>query len=215
LGTEYWFALKTSDEVLNESTLSNVPSGNTTAAPTITVNVQYPDAGGPVTPDTAVLYLWTTDWTEVARIGPTSNVYTFSNLAPGEYMTEAYQDNMLIGTSSSVVVDYGDSPTVNVTTLYQRNLLVTVYYSNGATPIEGANVTIRSWNSETGDWESEYVNTTISDGTVTFPVWPTSQPGERYRIEVTHDTYASTEDPVYVDVDTGGSYSVVLDEPVP
>lgn len=88
------------------------------------VTVKYPD-GSAVTPDTAILY--DSGWHEVKRLNPSSNTYTFTDLDPGTYHTDAYVDNMQIGLKTDIVISSGEHETATITTLYKRNLEVTVY----------------------------------------------------------------------------------------
>ena len=176
----------------------------------ITVTVKYP-GGSAVTPDTAILY--DSGWHEIKRLNPTSNKYTFTDLDAGTYHTEAYKDNMWIGDKENIDLNPGGGKFVTITTLYKRILEAKVYYNDGSTPIEDATVKIYSWDGYNKKWDYEYKGTTDSQGKVTFSSWPTSCSGEKYKLKAEHNGYSKTKEPVYVDKDSGGSYSIILNEP--
>jgi len=178
----------------------------------IAVTVKYPN-GNAITPQYLILY--DKDWNGLKRASPSSNKYTFTDLDAGTYNVEAYKDNMFIGYVGNIKVSAGETKSVTLTTLYKRNLKVTVYYKDGLTPIDGATVKVYSWDGYEKEWDYEYKGTTNSQGKLTFSSWPTSCSGEKYKLKVEHNGYSKTKEPVYVDKDSGSSYKINLDEPVP
>ena len=166
-----------------------------------------------VTPDTAILYIPSGDvWKEVKRLNPTSNAYTFTGLDAGTYHTEAYKDNVFIGSAENIELPVGVCQIAYITTLYKRNLEAKVCYKDGSTPVVGATVKVYSWDGHNKKWDYEYDGITNSQGKVTFSSWPTSCSGEKYKLEVEHNGYSKTKEPVFVDRDKGGSYEIRLDE---
>ncbi|MCK4256547.1 hypothetical protein KAX35_06645, partial [candidate division WOR-3 bacterium] len=137
---------------------------------------------------------------------------TFTGLDAGTYHTEAYKDNMFIGSAENVDVPDGVCQLVTITTLYKRNLEVKVCYKDGSTPIEAAAVKVYSWDGYNKKWDYEYKGTTNSQGKVTFSSWPTSCSGEKYKLVVEHNGYTKTKEPVYVNRDKGSSYTITMDD---
>ena len=174
----------------------------------LTVIVKSP-ANSAITPDTAILY--DSGWNEIKRLNPTSNAYTFTGLDAGTYHTEAYKDNMFIGSAENIYLRAGVCQIAYITTLYKRNLEVKVCYKDGSTPVVGATVKVYSWDGHNEKWDYEYKGTTNSQGKVTFSSWPTSCSGEKYKLVVEHNSYSKTKEPVFVNKDSGSSYEIRLE----
>jgi len=170
----------------------------------INVSVTYPD-GSQITPDTAILY--DKNWREVKRLNPATSTYTFPDLAPGTYHTEAYKDNMFIGSAENIDVGAGDTTSVSITTVSKEELHVTVYREDD-TPVSGATVEVYSWDGYNEKWDYEYQDVTDADGKVSFESWPTTKSGEKYKLVVSYNGDTKDEEPVYVP----GSYTIELPE---
>lgn len=194
----------------------------------ITITVKYPD-GSIITPDTAILY--DSNWNEIKRLSPSSGTYTFTDLDAGTYHSEAYKDNMFIGSAQNIVVAQGEQKYVTITTLYKRNLDVTVYFKDcktsmcnlGEIPLE---VEVYSWDGYNKKWDFEYKGYPDCQGKVSFSSWPTSHFGEKYKIIIEYyEPYISVGEisvpfvvpqktivePIFVDKDKGSSYKICTD----
>ena len=170
----------------------------------INVSVTYPD-GSQITPDTAILY--DKNWREVKRLNPATSTYTFPDLPPGIYHTEAYKDNMFIGSAENIDVGAGDTTSVSITTVSKEELNVTVYHEDD-TPVSGATVEVYSWDGYNEKWDYEYQDITDADGKVSFESWPTTKSGEKYKLVVSYNDDTKDKEPVYVP----GSYTIELPE---
>jgi hypothetical protein len=185
--------------------ISSQPTGS------LQVSVNYP-GGGSVTPETLILY--DANWNEKSRISPSTNIYTFLDLTPGSYHVEAYYYDMWIGDALNIQVSSGQITSVTITTLRIQPLTITVYYSDGATPLFGANVTIYSHDSyyDRDNYRRAYA--TGINGKAYFYIWPTSKPSEYYKAYV---HYAGKEigsnTNVQVNKDNGSSISIITSLP--
>jgi len=174
----------------------------------IEVTVNYPD-GNSIIPDTAILY--DKDWEEVERRNPSSSTYSFPDLPPGIYHTEAYKDNMFIGSAENIDVGAGDTTSVSITTVSKEELNVTVYYEDGTTPVSGATVEVYSWDGYNEKWDYEYQGVTDADGKVGFESWPTTKSGEKYNLVVSYNGDTKEKEPIYVP----GSYDIEFSTELP
>jgi len=168
----------------------------------IQVSVYYPD-GTKICPHKSILY--DENWNEVTRIKPYLYTYTFSDLNPGIYQTEAYKDNMFIGACENIVVENGLTTPAGITTLSKGLLTVTVTDQNG-NPLEGCLVKVYSWNGEGQKWDYSGEATSRSDGTVIFNKWRTTKDGEKYKVVASYDNLSGEKD----DIQVPGSYDLTL-----
>ncbi|MCW7077639.1 MAG: PKD domain-containing protein [Canidatus Methanoxibalbensis ujae] len=194
----------------------------------ITITVKYP-GGNIIAPDTAILY--DSNWNEIKRLSPSSGTYTFTDLDAGIYHSEAYKDNMFIGSAENIVVAQGEQKYVTITTLHKRNLNVTVYFKDCKTPMCNLGeipleVEVYSWDGYNKKWDFEYKGYPDCQGKVSFSSWPTSHLGEKYKIIVEYyEPYVSVGEvsvpfvvpqktivePIFVDKDKGSSYEICTD----
>ena len=155
----------------------------------IQLTVNYPLGGG-VTPDTAILYY--ENWREFRRLGGlSSNVFTFTDLPAGVYHAEVYKDDMWIGTASDLRVTAEQTTFRTIKTLLKRTLSVTVYYSDGSTPLPGATIKVYSYDGDHKRYDFVTESQTESNGRRDFTLWPTTRTGpdgirEHYKLDVYH-----------------------------
>lgn len=172
----------------------------------IQITVQYPSGAG-IMPETLILY--NSNWNEIRRANPSSNVFSFTDLPVGVYNVEAYADDMYIGSSANIGVQSGQTSDKIITTFYRRSLAVTVY-SDQCTPLSGAIVRVYSWDGYHGRWNYRYQGITSNNGKVSFFLWPTTLVGEKYKVEASYDSrIVGSIGHVLVDKNNGGSVNIL------
>jgi len=169
------------------------------------VQVRHPETGNLVAGSELNSLELYRDGSLFQTVDPPSGDYTFNNLSPNHtYRVDAYGTDMFIGNASEYISPGEDAPKT-ITAHYQGTLRVKVYYSDGATPLSGAYVEVRSH--EGRAWPS---GTTGSDGWVSWDgsdrayLFPNLAPGEQWMI---YTFYGGNQvaNPVDVDITEQGN----------
>jgi hypothetical protein len=93
---------------------------NVIKAGRIYVITRYPD-GSPFVSEFLVLF--DSNWNELARVNPTSEAYTFQDIAPGNYIIQAGVGNVWVGADLNILVQAGQTSDVSITITYDRSLM--------------------------------------------------------------------------------------------
>jgi hypothetical protein len=163
----------------------------------------------PLHPETIILY--DSSYTEVSRVTPLLNFYTFNFLSPGTYNVEVYIDDMFIGAAGSVPVQAGQTASCTIQASWsEKPLNVTVYYSDGSTVLPGATVEVYSWDGYHKQYNLRTLSITDFSGRASFVLWPTTIAAEHYKLKVSYllSGYVGEKDNVRVDKYSGGSESI-------
>ena len=65
-----------------------------------------------------------------------------------------------------------------------------MYYNDGETPVEDANVKLYSWDGYHSEWDQEASGYTDSNGEWERYSWPTTKSGEKYKVYASHNGYS-------------------------
>lgn len=166
-------------------------------------------SGLPLHPETVILY--DSSYTEVSRVSPLLNSYTFNFLNPGTYNVEAYIDDMFIGAVGNILVQSGQTTSCTIQAQWSRTPLnVTAYYSDGSTPLTGATVEVYSWDGYHKQYNLRALDITDFNGNAHFSLWPTTIAAEHYQLKVSYLTSGNVggKDTVKVDKNNGGSETI-------
>jgi uncharacterized repeat protein (TIGR02543 family) len=167
----------------------------------------------------AILVHRSIDDEEVARqTHPSSNPVTFENLPTGTYYVDVYSWDMLSSRVTGVSLTQA-SHDVTALQNYRRPLKVFTYQNDGATPYGGAEVFLYSWNGQFQQWNLRGQGmTSAENGNSTFLGYPTTQPGESYRL-VVHDTHgnivADLDNVTLADDENGSTYTMNINTVTP
>jgi hypothetical protein len=192
----------------SDSDLLNSVSSNYASTSSLSVTV-LDSSGLPLHPETIILY--DSSYTEVSRVTPLLNFYTFNFLSPGTYNVEAYIDDMFIGAAGSVSVQAGQTASCTIKVSWSKKPLnVAVYYSDGSTVLPGATVEVYSWDGYHKQYNLRTLSITDFSGRVSFVLWPTTIAAEHYELKVAYllSGYVGEKDDVKVDKYSGGSESI-------
>jgi len=167
----------------------------------------------------AVLLRRASDDDEQARAtDPGSNPVEFSRVPYGTYILHAYSWDIQVAVSSPFAVDSPDQ-TLVLHASEKRPLEITVYHSDEQTPYGGATVKLDSWNGHRDQWTERASGTTnAASGSVTFLTWPTTLPGEKYRVRLFNGEGTQVGvlgDLSLADTDAGSSYVVTTSQEPP
>ena len=193
----------------NEST-SSLLGGFDLSDSTGSLYVVVLDSSGlPLHPETIILY--DSSYTEISRVTPLLNFYTFNFLSAGTYNVEVYIDDMFIGAAGNVAVQAGQTTSQTIQASWsKKTLTVTVCYSDGLTILPGATVEVYSWDGYHKQYNLRTFSVTDLNGMASFDLWPTTIAAEHYRLEVSYllSGNIGEEDNVKVDKYNGGSATI-------
>jgi hypothetical protein len=165
-------------------------------------------SGDALTPETLILY--NSSYQEISRVSPPLNTYTFSSLPQGTYNVEAYVDDMSIGSVNNVTVLAGQTVSRTIqASWFKQTLTVTVYYSDGTTPLSGATIEVFSWDELNQLYSLRSSVLADSTGKASFLLWPTIMSAEHYELQVTYSSsQIGEEQNVKVDQYNGASVTI-------
>lgn len=192
----------------SDSGFLNSVSPNYASTGSLSVTV-LDSSGLPLHPETIILY--DSSYSEVSRVTPLLNLYTFNFLSPGTYNVEVYIDDMFIGAAGNIPVQAGQTASQTIQASWsKKTLTVTVYYSDGSTVLPGATVEVYSWDGYHQQYKLRTLSITGLDGKTSFVLWPTTIAAEHYELKVAYllSGYVGEKDDVKVDKYSGGSESI-------
>lgn len=151
---------------------------------------------------------------------PTLTSTTLADIPTGTYYVDVYGWDMRIATSVAALTAHDRnactggiydcrtiSSMITPTAQTKKPLTITVTDSSG-TIVSGAVVVLESINGQTGASTQRASGTTSANGTFTFQAWPTTLPGEKYRVRASSGLGSVTAEGVRVDPTSGGSVLV-------